>query len=80
MRLAHFQVFCDYLGLGYGHDEPQRRRLVRGDRQVEAAMFLSGAWAAHLAEQAGFAADTVWQEATAQGRRREGAAPLRRAA
>jgi len=63
--LAIFRLaVCDYLGLSYGHDSPDRPRACRtrqdGD---EAGLFLTSAWAAHLAEFAGFHSELVWREA-----------------
>ena len=66
--LAIFRLaVCDYLGLSYGHDGPDRsRHCGRSDRAVEAGFFLTSSWAAHLAELAGFRADLVWREARAE--------------
>ena len=66
--LAIFRLaVCDYLGLSYGHDGPDRaRHCGPPNRAVEAGLFLTSSWAAHLAELAGFRADLVWGEARAQ--------------
>ena len=63
--LAIFRLaVCDYLGLSYGHDGPDRPRTCRTRQNVaEAGLFLTGAWAAHLAEIAGFRSERVWREA-----------------
>ena len=68
---------CDYLGLRYGHDGPDRPRACRTRQDAaEAGLFLTGAWAAHLAENAGFRAEMVWREARSNRR----AVPLGRQA
>ena len=66
--LAIFRLaVCDYLGLSYGHDGPDRsRHCGPPSRAVEARLFLTSSWAAHLAELAGFRADLVWAEARAE--------------
>lgn len=63
--LAIFRLaVCDYLGLSYGHDGPDRPRACRTRQHVaEAGLFLTGAWAAHLGEIAGFRSELVWCEA-----------------
>lgn len=63
--LAIFRLaVCDYLGLSYGHDGPDRPRACRTRQNgAEAGLFLMGAWAAHLAEFAGFHSELVWREA-----------------
>jgi hypothetical protein len=63
--LAIFRLaVCDYLGLSYGHDRPDRPRACRTRQYVtEAGLFLTGVWAAHLAEFAGFRSVVVWREA-----------------
>jgi hypothetical protein len=63
--LAIFRLaVCDYLGLSYGHDGPDRPRACRARQEVAAAgLFLTGAWAAYLAEIAGFRSEVVWREA-----------------
>jgi hypothetical protein len=63
--LAVFRLaVCDYLGMSYGHDGPDRPRACRTRQDVaEAGLFLMGAWAAHLAEIAGFRSEVVWREA-----------------
>ena len=63
--LAIFRLaVCDYLGLSYGHDGPDRPRACRTRQDIAAAgLFLNGAWAAHLAEIAGFHSELVWREA-----------------
>jgi hypothetical protein len=63
--LAVFRLaVCDYLGLSYGHDGPDRPRACRTSHDApEVALFLTGAWAAHLAEMAGFRSGLVWREA-----------------
>jgi hypothetical protein len=64
--LAIFRLaVCDYLGLSYGHDQPGRPRRVCSVSTAEAALFLTSAWAGHLAELAGFHAELVWREAGA---------------
>lgn len=63
--LAIFRLaVCDYLGLSYGHDGPDRPRSCQSRRDTaEVALFLSGARAAQLAEMAGFRSELVWREA-----------------
>lgn len=63
--LAIFRLsVCDYLGLSYGHDEPDRPRPCRAQQDpAEVLLFLTGTWAADLAEMAGFPAHLVWSEA-----------------
>lgn len=63
--LAIFRLaVCDYLGLSYGHDGPDRlRHCGPRSRAAEAGLFLTSSWAAHLAELAGFRADLVCREA-----------------
>ena len=63
--LAIFRLaVCDYLGLSYGHDSPDRPRACRTRQDVaEVGLFLTGTWAAHLAEIAGFRSELVWREA-----------------
>lgn len=62
--LAIFRLaVCDYLGLSYGHDEPDRPRPCRTRDPDEVLLFLSGTWAADLAEMAGLHPDLVWKEA-----------------
>ena len=66
--LAIFRLaVCDYLGLSYGHDGPDRsRHCGPPSRAVEAGLFLTSSWAAHLAELAGFRSELVWREARAE--------------
>jgi hypothetical protein len=66
--LAIFRLaVCDYLGLSFGHDGPDRsRHCGPPGRAAEARLFLTSSWAAHLAELAGFRADLVWREARAE--------------
>jgi hypothetical protein len=63
--LAIFRLaVCDYLGLSYGHDGPDRPRACRTRKDVaEVGLFLTGTWAVHLAENAGFRSELVWREA-----------------
>lgn len=63
--LAIFRLaVCDYLGLSYGHDRPDRPRACRTRKDAaEVGLFLTGAWAEHLAEIAGFRSEVVWREA-----------------
>jgi hypothetical protein len=63
--LAIFRLaVCDYLGLSYGHDGPDRTRACRTRQHLaEAGLFLTGALAAHLAEISGFRSELVWREA-----------------
>ena len=63
--LAIFRLaVCDYLGLSYGHDGPDRSRACRTRQHVaEAGLFLVGTWGAHLAEMVGFRSELVWREA-----------------
>jgi hypothetical protein len=68
--LAIFRLaVCDYLGLSYGHDGPDRPRACRSRQDVAGArLFLTGAWAADLAEMAGFHSQLVWREARSSRR------------
>ena len=61
--LAIFRLaVCDYRGLSYGHDGPDRlRHCGRPSRAVEAGRFLTSSWATHLAELAGFRSELVWR-------------------
>ena len=63
--LAIFRLaVCDYLGLSFGHDGPDRPRLCRTQPDTAGpALFLTGAWAWHLASLAGFHSELVWREA-----------------
>ncbi len=63
--LAIFRLaVCDHLGLSYGHDSPDRlRRCRRPSAAADAGLFLASAWAAHLADLAGFSSELVWREA-----------------
>ena len=65
--LAIFRLaVCDYLGLSYGHDGPDRPRACRTRQDAaEAGLFLTGAWAAHLAENAGFRAESSLEKLAA---------------
>jgi hypothetical protein len=69
--LAIFRLaVCDYLGLSYGHDGPDRsRHCGPPSRAVEAGLFLTSSWAAHLAELAGFRSEHVWREARGELKR-----------
>lgn len=79
--LAIFRLaVCDYLGLSYGHDGPDRPRRCRSRGAVEAALFLTSAWAAHLGDLAGFRSDVVWREAKAMHDGLEAPVGQRRAA
>jgi hypothetical protein len=68
--LAIFRLaVCDYLGLSYGHDGPDRQRGCRTRQHAaEAGLFLIGTWAAHLAEMTGFRSELVWREARSSKR------------
>ncbi len=57
---------ADHLGICYGHDEPGPNKRTKGSFQADAADFLVGPWAAHLADLAGFSVDAVWKEAQRQ--------------
>jgi hypothetical protein len=71
--LAVFRLaVCDYLGLSYGHDAPERSRRVCSPFAAEAGLFLASSWAAHLADLAGFRSQLVWREA--QGMKEAGQA------
>jgi hypothetical protein len=74
--LAIFRLAaCDYLGLSYGHDGPDRPRPCRIRQDAaEVALFLAGAWASHLAEMAGFNSELVWREARSMKRTASGPA------
>lgn len=64
--LAVFRLaFADYVGVAYGHDEPGNHKYTRINREVqaEAAEFLTGPWAFHLADLAGFPVQKVWRQA-----------------
>ena len=65
--LAVFRLaVADHLGVCYGHDEPGPNKRTKGSFQGDAADFLASAWAAHLADLAGFSVDAVWKEAQRQ--------------
>jgi hypothetical protein len=69
---------CDYLGMRYGHDGPDRPRACRTRHGVaEAGLFLTGARAAHLGEVAGFRSEVVWREARSTRRAMTDAPPPR---
>ena len=59
--LAVFRLaVADVVGICYGHDGPIPKKLTRNrDLAPEAAGFLRGAWAAHLADLAGFRLRTL---------------------
>jgi hypothetical protein len=63
--LAIFRLaVCDYLGQSYGHDGPDRPRPCQTRRDAaETGLFLTSAWAMHLASMAGFHSELVWREA-----------------
>ncbi|MGH7860819.1 MAG: hypothetical protein ACRENM_03755 [Candidatus Dormibacteraceae bacterium] len=49
--LAIFRLaVADAVGIGYGHDQPGRRRLVGGRHRTAAMAFLGSAWANHLGD------------------------------
>lgn len=54
--LAVFRLaVADVVGICYGHDGPIPKKLVKSrNLRPEAAVFLTGPWAAHLADLAGF--------------------------
>jgi hypothetical protein len=58
-------AFCDYVGIAYGYDEPYPDKYTRisPGLQVDAAKFLTSWWATHLADLAGYRAQTVWKQA-----------------
>jgi hypothetical protein len=65
--LAIFRLaVCDYLGMSYGHDGPNRRRHVPTAGRDEAAGFLQGPWAEFLGDVAGVSAPAVWTIARAR--------------
>jgi hypothetical protein len=54
---------ADYLGCAYGHDAPGPVRWTRkAPFQAEARLFLSGAWAAYLADLIGLRSGAIWRE------------------
>ena len=64
--LAVFRLaVADYLGVAYGHDAPGPCKRTGIDHKVQAKAgdFLLSPWASHLADLAGFSAQTVWKEA-----------------
>ena len=62
--LAVFRLaVADHLGVCYGHDEPGPNKRTKGRFTADAADFLVGPWAAHLADLAGFSVRTVWKKA-----------------
>ena len=64
--LAIFRLaVCDYLGLSYGHDGPDRKRRVLPTGRDEAASFLQSSWAMFLGDVAGVPAAIVWTKAIA---------------
>jgi len=71
--LAIFRLaVCDYVGVSYGHDGPDRRRRVLPIGREQAAVFLQSPWACFLGEIAGVSAPKVWTMA----RERAGALAL----
>lgn len=78
--LAIFRLaVADYLGLSYGHDAPHRCRRVASAHRDDAARFLSGRWAAWLADQIGISGAIIWREAQAKASQLDDL-PLTRAA
>ncbi len=64
--LAVFRLaFADYVGVAYGHDEPGDHKYtqINPEVQAEAEEFLTGPWASHLADLAGFPMQKVWKQA-----------------
>src|SRR5438128_3116080 len=59
--LAVFRLaVADVVGICYGHDGPIPKKLIRNRHLApEAAVFLTGPWAAHLADLAGFRLRTL---------------------
>jgi hypothetical protein len=65
--LAIFRLaVCDYVGVSYGHDGPDRRRRVPPIGHDEAAGFLQSPWAEFLGDVAGISAPAVWTIAKAK--------------
>jgi hypothetical protein len=65
--LAIFRLaVCDYLGMSYGHDVPDRQRRVAAPGRDEAARFLQSPWAQLLGDVVGLSAPTVWKIARAR--------------
>jgi hypothetical protein len=59
------QAVADYLGIAYGHDVVGRPRAVRPRHRADAEEFLSGPWAACLADWINLSSAVVWREARA---------------
>ena len=65
--LAIFRLaVCDYLGVSYGHDGPDRRRQVPAAGRDQAGRFLQSPWAEFLGDVAGVSASAVWTTARAR--------------
>ncbi len=58
---------CDYAGVAYGHDGPiPLKRTSSRAYAADAERFLTGPWAAYLADQVGLCADVLWRQAREQ--------------
>jgi hypothetical protein len=72
---------CDYVGVSYGHDGPDRLRQCGSRASAsDAELFLTGPWAAHLADQVGLCADVLWRQAKEQLKAMSTASLMERAA
>jgi hypothetical protein len=66
--LAVFRLgVADYLGHSYSHDGDAPVRNFGHWRASEAAIFLTGAWAACLGDLIGLDAGVIWREARLRG-------------
>ena len=72
---------CDYVGVAYGHDGPIPLKKTRTRANAaDAERFLTGPWAADLADQVGLCSKALWQEAKEQLKAMSTAAWMERAA
>jgi len=77
IRLA----ICDYVGIAYGHDVPIPPKRTRTRAYAsDAERFLTGPWAAYLADQVGLRSDFLWQQARDQRRAMPATSWMERAA
>ena len=72
---------CDYVGIAYGHDGPIPHKMTKSRAYgADAERFLTGSWAAYLADQVGLRADVLWQQARDQLKAASKASWMERAA
>jgi hypothetical protein len=54
---------CDFLGISYSHDQVAPARTTKYPAPHGSALFLSGAWATHLADLVALSGPAIWCEA-----------------